>query len=197
MNLWALHHEEKHWENPWLFNPDRFLDESGQLLPGKAGIWKKYVSIYGPIIDLPRTILKLFTNYMYLIRTYHSLQLCTFRSRETSVFRRSSGNKPIIPQYDNTSSEIQVFGSRRISTSWCWSAQFWTRSSSQATRLFYCRKSKAFVRLTKALENPCVASNLETRMQSNRMRTVRCSNRLGDVSNGVYTPLWTEWQTLV
>ncbi|XP_068113631.1 steroid 17-alpha-hydroxylase/17,20 lyase [Hyperolius riggenbachi] len=32
INLWSLHHDEKEWVNPHLFNPDRFLDENGDRL---------------------------------------------------------------------------------------------------------------------------------------------------------------------
>ncbi len=31
-NLWALHHDERYWESPWEFNPNRWL-ENGQILP--------------------------------------------------------------------------------------------------------------------------------------------------------------------
>lgn len=32
-NLWGLHHDEDFWKEPYVFNPDRFLDVDGQLLP--------------------------------------------------------------------------------------------------------------------------------------------------------------------
>ncbi|XP_018408914.1 PREDICTED: steroid 17-alpha-hydroxylase/17,20 lyase [Nanorana parkeri] len=32
INLWSLHHDEKEWVNPNLFNPDRFLDKDGNRL---------------------------------------------------------------------------------------------------------------------------------------------------------------------
>lgn len=33
INLWSLHHDESVWPNPWTFNPSRFLDSNGKLLP--------------------------------------------------------------------------------------------------------------------------------------------------------------------
>ncbi|ELU12244.1 hypothetical protein CAPTEDRAFT_73429, partial [Capitella teleta] len=31
-NLWQLHHDEDFWEKPWEFNPERFLDDHGELV---------------------------------------------------------------------------------------------------------------------------------------------------------------------
>ncbi len=31
-NIWSLHHDERHWENPWVFDPLRFM-KNGSLLP--------------------------------------------------------------------------------------------------------------------------------------------------------------------
>ncbi len=31
-NMWSLHHNEEYWDQPWVFNPDRFL-ENGSLVP--------------------------------------------------------------------------------------------------------------------------------------------------------------------
>lgn len=33
INLWALHHDENLWHEPWKFDPQRFLDPDGHLLP--------------------------------------------------------------------------------------------------------------------------------------------------------------------
>ncbi len=30
-NVWSLHHDEKYWRDPWVFDPLRFLDENGIL----------------------------------------------------------------------------------------------------------------------------------------------------------------------
>ena len=33
LNLWELHHDEKFWDAPFKFCPDRFIDDSGDLVP--------------------------------------------------------------------------------------------------------------------------------------------------------------------
>ncbi|XP_060567337.1 steroid 17-alpha-hydroxylase/17,20 lyase-like [Ruditapes philippinarum] len=33
INLWALHHDENFWSDPWKFDPHRFLDSEGHLVP--------------------------------------------------------------------------------------------------------------------------------------------------------------------
>ncbi|XP_014676033.1 PREDICTED: cytochrome P450 2U1-like [Priapulus caudatus] len=35
-NIWSVHHDEKEWPNPEVFNPDRWLDADGQLIQHKA-----------------------------------------------------------------------------------------------------------------------------------------------------------------
>ncbi|KAL3870426.1 hypothetical protein ACJMK2_038494 [Sinanodonta woodiana] len=33
MNMWTIHHDPSIWGDPWIFRPERFLDENGRLLP--------------------------------------------------------------------------------------------------------------------------------------------------------------------
>ena len=33
INIWSIHHNSSHYENPFEFKPTRFLDADGQLLP--------------------------------------------------------------------------------------------------------------------------------------------------------------------
>ena len=46
INLWFLHHRESYWNQPWEFIPERFLDESGELLPADH-INRKRVLAFG------------------------------------------------------------------------------------------------------------------------------------------------------
>lgn len=32
VNLWAVHHDPNFWEDPWMFRPDRFLDDNGEFV---------------------------------------------------------------------------------------------------------------------------------------------------------------------
>ncbi|XP_046550255.1 cytochrome P450 2C15-like [Haliotis rubra] len=34
-NVWRVHHDESFWENPFTFDPTRFLDDNGELLPSE------------------------------------------------------------------------------------------------------------------------------------------------------------------
>ena len=32
-NAWYIHHDPQLWHEPWVFKPERFLDDAGNLLP--------------------------------------------------------------------------------------------------------------------------------------------------------------------
>ncbi|XP_012942000.2 cytochrome P450 76A1 [Aplysia californica] len=40
-NSWLFHHDPKIWDDPWKFKPERFLDESGVILPANHPVRKK------------------------------------------------------------------------------------------------------------------------------------------------------------
>ncbi|XP_005102461.1 cytochrome P450 2U1 [Aplysia californica] len=42
-NSWYFHHREDLWDKPWDFNPDRFLDANGQLLPSEHPTRQNYL----------------------------------------------------------------------------------------------------------------------------------------------------------
>ena len=46
LNQWFIHHQANTWEDPWKFNPDRFLDSKGQLLPTTDPL-RKNVQAFG------------------------------------------------------------------------------------------------------------------------------------------------------
>ncbi|KAK3589270.1 hypothetical protein CHS0354_008333 [Potamilus streckersoni] len=35
MNIWTVHHDPAIWGDPWIFRPERFLDDNGELLPAE------------------------------------------------------------------------------------------------------------------------------------------------------------------
>ena len=46
INLWALHHDEDLWNNPFEFQPERFLDADGQLLDASSAV-RKHLMPFG------------------------------------------------------------------------------------------------------------------------------------------------------
>ncbi|KAL8566458.1 hypothetical protein ACOMHN_015094 [Nucella lapillus] len=55
VNLWALAHDPQLWEEPHTFNPERFLDEQGQLKPTPKG-WLPFSA--GPRMCVGETVAK-------------------------------------------------------------------------------------------------------------------------------------------
>jgi cytochrome P450 len=44
INLWSVHHDPLDWADPWLFKPDRFLDDSGHLLAMSHPVRRKLMT---------------------------------------------------------------------------------------------------------------------------------------------------------
>uniref|UniRef100_A0A0B6ZR23 Uncharacterized protein n=1 Tax=Arion vulgaris TaxID=1028688 RepID=A0A0B6ZR23_9EUPU len=44
INLWSLHHDSQDWPEPWTFKPERFLDDSGYLLPVNHPVRRKLMT---------------------------------------------------------------------------------------------------------------------------------------------------------
>lgn len=45
-NIWTIHHSEKEFDEPFVFKPERFLDEKGHLLPSNDPV-RKRVMVFG------------------------------------------------------------------------------------------------------------------------------------------------------
>lgn len=43
-NIWTIHHSEKEFDDPFLFKPERFLDDKGQLLPSNDPVRKRVLA---------------------------------------------------------------------------------------------------------------------------------------------------------
>lgn len=42
LNLWAVHHDPRIWDEPWKFNPNRFLDASGNPVSNDHVLRKRF-----------------------------------------------------------------------------------------------------------------------------------------------------------
>ena len=42
VNIFNLSHDERYWDSPWEFKPERFLNENGDLLPAEHVNRKRY-----------------------------------------------------------------------------------------------------------------------------------------------------------
>ena len=45
-NMWSLHHDDKYWKDPWVFDPLRFLDENGDVV-GPDHVNKQRLLVFG------------------------------------------------------------------------------------------------------------------------------------------------------
>ena len=54
-NLFGIHHDERFWDRPWDFLPERFLSENGTLLPEDHSVMQKWVYsliLYNVLLNL-------------------------------------------------------------------------------------------------------------------------------------------------
>ena len=60
INLWHMHHDANLWDNPWLFKPERFIDEdSGELFPPGSPVRQNLMAFgAGPRICPGETLAK-------------------------------------------------------------------------------------------------------------------------------------------
>ena len=45
-NVWALHHDPELWDEPWEFRPERFLDDTGHILPADHDV-RRHLLVFG------------------------------------------------------------------------------------------------------------------------------------------------------
>uniref|UniRef100_UPI00358E8965 steroid 17-alpha-hydroxylase/17,20 lyase n=1 Tax=Myxine glutinosa TaxID=7769 RepID=UPI00358E8965 len=71
VNMWAVHHDERQWENPEVFDPGRFLDVDGELLVKKPQSYFPFGA--GPRICLGEVLARqeLFIFSAWLLHRFH------------------------------------------------------------------------------------------------------------------------------
>ena len=70
-NLWSLHHEPDVWEAPNDHRPQRFLDEEGNFIPPKAGIFLPFTGGLRICVGKPLARIEFF---LVLARLLHSFK---------------------------------------------------------------------------------------------------------------------------
>ena len=67
-NLWFIHHDEKIWQDPWNFRPERFLDSVGEVLPADHDLRKAWIPFSLGRRSCPGDTLGMTRHFLYLTR---------------------------------------------------------------------------------------------------------------------------------
>ena len=67
-NLWFIHHDEKLWNDPWNFRPERFLDSNGELLAADHDLRKAWIPFSLGRRACPGETLAMSRTFLYLTR---------------------------------------------------------------------------------------------------------------------------------
>ena len=67
-NLWFIHHDEKLWNDPWNFRPERFLDSNGELLAADHDLRKAWIPFSLGRRSCPGETLAMSRTFLYLTR---------------------------------------------------------------------------------------------------------------------------------
>ncbi len=51
-DIYSMNHDPEYWEDPWTFNPDRFLDDEGQLVGADHPNRRRWVSLSPELCDV-------------------------------------------------------------------------------------------------------------------------------------------------
>ena len=74
-NLWFIHHDEKLWQDPWNFRPERFLDSDGGLLHADHELRKAWVPFSLGRRVCPGETLAMTRTFLYLTRVLQEFDI--------------------------------------------------------------------------------------------------------------------------
>ena len=75
-NQWFIHHDPILWSEPWVFQPERFLDEEGRLLPPCDNIYHNFLAFSVGRRKCIGEDMALSLMFLYLATILQSYDLC-------------------------------------------------------------------------------------------------------------------------